>query len=99
VVEYLGGESAGRHDRDRERRYRSRTIWWCGKKRIGEFLFHAKRGHSVLGVMCTNSLADNFAIVPQVNCKDLGELLDAKQPNGDSNTFQEMTICLAGAFG
>jgi hypothetical protein len=28
-----------------------------------------------------------LGIVPQVNCKDLGELLDAKQPIGDSNTF------------
>lgn len=39
-----------------------------------------------------------FGIVPQVDCKDLGELLDAKQPNGDNNTFQEMIICLVGAF-
>jgi hypothetical protein len=40
-----------------------------------------------------------LGIVPQVNRKDLGELLDAKQSNGDSNTFQEMTICLVGTFG
>lgn len=45
-VEYLGGEPAGRHDRGR--RYRSRTIWWCGRKRIGEFLFHANAASLLL---------------------------------------------------
>ena len=40
-----------------------------------------------------------LGIVPQVNCKDLGELLDAKEPNADRNAFQEMTICLVGTFG
>ena len=40
-----------------------------------------------------------IGIVPQVNYKDLGELLDAKQLNGDSKKFQEMTVCLVGTFG
>ena len=73
-VEYLGGEPAGRHDRGR--RYRSRTIWWCGRKRIGEFLFHANAA-TVIGVPYTKSFADNFDQIGQ--CGQHSSLLNSSQ--------------------
>jgi hypothetical protein len=53
-VEYLGGGPAGRHDRTKVQG--GRTIWWCGTKRIGEFLLQANAAILLLAYRAQNHL-------------------------------------------
>ena len=53
-VEYLGGGGgpAGWHDRGQ--RYSTSTIWWCNRKRVGEFVFRANAAILLLAYRAQN---------------------------------------------